>query len=118
MSNGKSEEMLSQLIRMVGTIQPTIEGLKSEITEIKADIGGIKSEITEMKSDIGEIKCEQKSIREELQELRYRQAQFELKSENRHQEVMRAIHSLKADQDYIFQKTIRNEREIEKLKNQ
>lgn len=111
MSNGKSEEMLSQLIRMVGSIQPVILEMKSEITEIK-------SEITEMKSDISEIKCEQKSMREELQELKERQAQFELKSDNRHQEVMRAIHSLKADQDYIFQKAVRNEREIEKLKNQ
>lgn len=82
MSNGNSEEMLSQLIRMVGNLQ-----------------------------------VEFKEMKENLQEMKERQIQFEVKSEDRHEELLRTIHSIKADNDYIWQKTVRNEREIEKLKN-
>ncbi|SOC34850.1 hypothetical protein [Ureibacillus acetophenoni] len=75
MSNGNSEEMLAQLIKMVGSLQV------------------------------------------EFKEMKERQIQSEVKSEERHEELLRTIHSIKADQDYIWQKAVRNEREIEKLKN-
>lgn len=102
MSNGKTEEMLTQLIQIVGAIQSEIQGMKAEIEGMKAEIQGIKAEIKEIKTEIREIK--------------ERQDEYEMKNEERYDELMRAINTIKADQDYIWQKAVRNEREIDKLK--
>lgn len=102
MSNGKTEEMLTQLIQIVGAIQSEIQGMKAEIKGMKAEIQGIKAEIKEIKTEIREIK--------------ERQDEYEMKNEERYDELMRAINTIKADQDYIWQKAVRNEREIDKLK--
>lgn len=109
MSNGNMEEMLTQLIQMVGTMLP-------EFKEMKAEQQNIKAELQEIRSELQEVRNEQQSMKSELQEIKERQLEFELKSEVRHEELLRTIHSIKADQDYIFIKTVRNEREIEKLK--
>lgn len=74
MSNGNSEEMLSRLIRMVGNLQV---------------------EFKEMKVDLQDMK-------ENLQEMKERHIQFEVKNEDRHEELLRTIHSIKADNDYIW----------------
>lgn len=117
MSNGNMEEMLSQLIRMVGTLNNEFQEMKSEQQSIKAELQEVKSEQQSIKAEIQEIKLEQQSIKAELKEIKERQIQFEVQTKDLFDEVLRAIHSIKADQDYIFIKTVRNEREIEKLKN-
>lgn len=110
MSNGKSEEMLTQLIGMVGTLHADIKEIKEEVHELKEKVNELKGEVTELKGEVQDLKVE-------FHEYKDRQIQFEQKSEERHEELLRTIHSIKADQDYIWQKAVRNEREIEKLKN-
>lgn len=137
MSNGNSEEMMSQLIQMVGALNRSfnemkmdiqelktevgvmkedIQGIKIEMAGMKEDIQGLKIDVASLKEDNQSIKEEVKEIKKDLQEVKERQLQFELKNEDRHEELLRTINSMKADQDYIFMKTVRNEREIEKLK--
>ncbi|MFC5560053.1 hypothetical protein ACFPN4_13325 [Ureibacillus thermophilus] len=116
MSNGKTEEMLTQLIQIVGAIQSEIQGMKAEIQGMKAEIQGMKAEIQGMKAEIQGIKAEIKEIKTEIREIKERQDEYEMKNEERYDELMRAINTIKADQDYIWQKAVRNEREIDKLK--
>ncbi|WP_052124172.1 hypothetical protein [Ureibacillus manganicus] len=118
MSNGKMEEMLTQLIKMVGKIQSEQQEMKVEILGIKAEQQGMRTEFQWMKTELQEIKAEQQgmktklqeikleqqSMKEQISEIKASQAQFEQKSEDRHQEILRTLHSFKADQDIFFRK--------------
>ncbi|MBB2482269.1 hypothetical protein H5P36_19010 [Bacillus sp. APMAM] len=83
MNGEKIENMLSQLIRMVGSIQSTQQ-------EMKADLKSMKSQIENL----------------------------EIKQEERHKEILDRFKSLENDQDFIWEKTARNEREIGNIKRQ
>jgi chromosome segregation ATPase len=100
----KIENMLSQLIRMVGNIQ-------SEQQEMKQELQGMKQAQQEMKQEIQEIKQVQQDMQGKLQE-------FEVKEEERHQTVLDRLKALETDQDFIWEKTARNEREIGNIKRQ
>jgi len=97
MNVDKVENMLSQLIRMVGNMQ-------SEQQEMK-------QELKEMKQELVEVKQTQQDMQSKLQEL-------EVKGEERHQEVLGRFKTLEMDQDFIWEKTARNEREIGNIKRQ
>lgn len=71
----------------------------------------MNQEQTGIKKIIEEIKQEQVEIKNELQE-------FETKGEERHKEVMDRFTSIERDQDFIWEKTARNEREIANIKRQ
>jgi hypothetical protein len=64
-----------------------------------------------MKQDITGLKHENKSIKEEISEMK-------LENEKHHQETLNEFKVLKADLDLIWDKTVRNEREIAKIKCQ
>jgi hypothetical protein len=88
MKERKTEEMLSQLIGMVGNMREDLLGVKEEICVIKEDLQGVKEE----------------------------QVKINQLSEIRHKEIMNKFDLLVIDQDYIWEKSARNEREIAKLK--
>ena len=44
--------------------------------------------------------------------------ELELKGEERHQEVLDRFKALEIDQNFIWEKTVRNEREIANIKGQ
>ena len=104
MNEDKMENMLSQLIRMVGSIQ-------SDIQEIKQEQQEIKQEQQEMKREQQEMKRVQQEMQSKLQEL-------EVKGEERHQEVLDRFKALEIDQNFVWEKTARNEREIANIKGQ
>jgi chromosome segregation ATPase len=132
MSNGKVEEMLTQIIKIVGSMQSDfqemkgdISGLKSEVQEMKVDISGLKSEVQEMKVDISGLKSEVqemkgdiKGLKSELQDLKFDIQEERLKNEERHKEVLSHFKALENDQDFIWEKAVRNEREIAHIKRQ
>ena len=93
----KIENMLSQLIRMVGSIQSEQQEMKQELQGIKQELQGVKQELVGVKQD---------------------QQEIEVKGEERHQEVLDRFKALENDQDFIWEKTARNEREIGNIKRQ
>lgn len=124
----KIEDKLAQLIRMVGSIQKDqqemkqeIREMKQEICEMKQEIQGIKQEQSEMKQEIQTIKGEQQSMKEDLQEIRgltQRVEELDAKEERRHREVLKRFKSIEIDQDFIWEKTSQNERDIANIKKQ
>jgi peptidoglycan hydrolase CwlO-like protein len=104
MNEGKIETMLSQLIKMVGNSQ-------AEQQEMKQDLQEMKREQHEMKIDVHEIKQHQKNMQEKLQEL-------ETNGEERHKEIVARFTAIETDQDFIWEKTAKNEREIAQIKGQ
>ena len=93
----KIENMLSQLIRMVGNIQSEQQEMKQELQGIKQELQGVKQELVGVKQG---------------------QQEIEVKGEERHQEVLDRFKALENDQDFIWEKTARNEREIGNIKRQ
>ncbi|WP_413375770.1 hypothetical protein [Alkalihalobacillus sp. 1P02AB] len=87
----KIEDMLSQLIHMVGTMKAEQEEMKSEITGIKADLGTVKREQGELKDTVNILKRD---------------------NEHAHKEMAETLKSLESDQDFIWKKAVKNERDI------
>lgn len=97
MNEDKVENMLSQLIKMVGNIQSEQQDMKLAQEDMK-----LAQE---------DMKLVQKDMLNKLQEL-------ETKGEERHKEIKDRLKSLENDQDFIWEKTARNEREIAHIKRQ
>lgn len=102
--------MLSQLIRMVESIQSTQQEMLAEIQIMKTDQQEMKAEIQSIKTDQQEMK-EDLSMKSQIENL-------EVKQEERHKEILDRFKSLENDQDFIWEKTARNEREIGNIKRQ
>lgn len=98
----RMEDMLTTLIIMVGDLNHQFQEMKIEQQEMK-------KEQQEMKRDIQEVKIEQKEMKNE---------QSIMRSENEKQfsEIQKTLMDIRIDQDHIWEKVVRNERELAKLK--
>ncbi|NHM31452.1 hypothetical protein [Neobacillus terrae] len=85
----RMENMLTDLIKITGNLNKEVQNLKKEMGDVKADLYGVKAE---MKKGFDDIKREQIKTNQILAEMR-------------------------ADQDFIWEKAAKNEREIAKIKN-
>jgi len=94
-NNHNIEDMLSQLITMVASIQV---------------------EHKEMKQALEGMHQEQKEMKRVQQEMQYKIQEIETKAEERHKEILDQLTALKHDQDFIWEKTVRHEREIHAIK--
>lgn len=73
----------------------------------------------EFKSDMVELRQELKSEISDLRkEFKSDMATMEEKNDQRHNEVMDKLNFLEINQDITWEKTVKNEREIERLKKQ
>ena len=106
----KVEEMLTTLITMVGNLNQELSVVKDAkgqlvlpLVEMKSEIVVIKSEMSEMKNEIVEMKSEMTEMKNEMN--------------HRHNEIMGKFGDLQKDQDHIWEKTVRNEREIARMKS-
>ena len=104
MNEDKIENMLSQLIRMVGNIQSEQQEMKQVQQDMQGRLQGMESKLQEMDSKLTDIEGNLQGI--------------EVKGEERHQEVLGRFKALEIDQDFIWEKTVRNEREIGTIKRQ
>lgn len=93
--NNNIEDMLSQLITMVAAIQV---------------------EHKEMKQALEGMHQEQKEMKRVQQEMHHKIDEIETKAEERHKEILDQFTAFKHDQDFIWEKTVRHEREIHAIK--
>ena len=102
MNDKKIEEMLSQLITMVGGIREEQTSMKEEQASFRHELQGMKEEQVSFRHELQGMKEELNSLRDE--------------SEIRHHEIMDRLSSLEFDHELTWEKTVRNEREIGKMK--
>jgi chromosome segregation ATPase len=102
----RMEEMLSNLIQMVGHTNEQLQEVKVEQQEMNRDLSGIRGEITEMKKDISIINGEITEMKKDITVINAEITQMKNKLNDMH-----------ADQDHIWEKAARNERELAKLKS-
>ncbi|WP_404332128.1 hypothetical protein [Mesobacillus maritimus] len=85
------------------------EKIESVLLQLIKMVGNIHTEQQEMRQDLQEMKQDQKTMQENLQEL-------EKKAKERHKERLVRFTAIETDQDFIWAKTARNEREIAHIK--
>ena len=104
MNDDKIENMLSQLIKMVGNIQ-------SEQQEMKLVQKDMENTMQDMQNKMLDLQNTMQDIQNKMQDI-------ETKGEECHKEIVNRFKSLENDQDFIREKTARNEREIGNIKRQ
>lgn len=77
--------------------------------EMKQDMLEMKQDMQEMKQDLREVKHDQQGLHVKVEKL-------ETKSEEQHQEIVARFKALEKDQDFIWEKTARNERDLAHIK--
>jgi Skp family chaperone for outer membrane proteins len=111
MNEDKIENMLSQLIRMVGNIQSEQQEMKRVQQDTQSKLQDMDSKLQDTQSKLQDMDSKLKDMQSKLQDI-------EVKGEERHQEVLGRFKALEIDQDFIWEKTVRNEREIGNIKRQ
>ncbi|ESU33474.1 hypothetical protein G3A_06025 [Bacillus sp. 17376] len=96
------EGMMSQLITMVGNLHNSMSDMQKDMKE--------------MQKDMKEMQTAQKEHGQKFESIELRMDKMETKNELRHQEVLNQIKRLEKDQDFIWEKAVRNERELEIMK--
>jgi formiminotetrahydrofolate cyclodeaminase len=97
-------------------MEERLENIENMLSQLIKMVGNLNIEQQEMKKEQQEMKKEQQEMKKEQQEMKKEFQNAGIKSEERHHEVVDRLKSLEIDQDFIWEKTVRNEREIENLK--
>ena len=127
MNEDKIENMLSQLIRMVGNIQSEQQEMKQVQQDMQGRLQGMESKMQDMDGKLQDMegklqgmegKLQKYGNNSKLQDMESKLQGIEAKGEERHQEVLGRFKALEIDQDFIWEKTVRNEREIGTIKRQ
>ncbi|MDQ1144012.1 putative nucleic acid-binding Zn-ribbon protein [Bacillus sp. SORGH_AS 510] len=95
----RMENMLTNLIKIVGTLSNEFQVMKEEMREMKVDIKDMKVEIKEMKHEIQTVKNDMEEVKKEQVA------------------TNRILIDIRANQDHIWEKAVKNERELAKLKS-
>ncbi|RHW42810.1 hypothetical protein D1B31_04325 [Neobacillus notoginsengisoli] len=96
------EDMLVQLVGMVAKTNTLQQEMQRDMKAMKGDMTSMQGDMTSMQGDMT-------SMREDFEAEK-------IKSAQRHEEVVDRLKALELDQDFIWEKTARNERELEVLK--
>ncbi|MGM0877179.1 MAG: hypothetical protein ACQEWV_21155 [Bacillota bacterium] len=112
------EEMLATLIKMVGSMYEEQTSMKKDLTIIKKEQTAMREEQTSMKKDLTIVKEEQTAMKEEQRSTREELNLMRSENDKRHNEIITRYDTLEADHEHTWEKAVRNEREIAKIKKQ
>ncbi len=101
----RMENMLTDLIKMVGNNNKELQEVKKEVSEIKTDLNEVKKDLNEVKRDLNEVKKDLSEVKRELNEVKEEQ-----------KVTNQTLSDMRADQDFIWEKAASNERELAKFK--
>lgn len=87
----RMENMLTDLIKTVAITNKEMKEMKDDVRILKDDVSVLKTDINELKMDMKVLKEAQETTNQLLQDMR-------------------------ADQDHIWEKTVKNERELAIIK--
>lgn len=130
--NNRMEEMLSALITMVGTIKSDLEIVKEDMAHLREDVNHLREDVNHLRVDVDHLRKDVDHLRKDVDQLQLDMDQvkcdmIEMKveikeirhdGERSHKEVMDKLSLIEADQDFIWDKVVRHEREMVKLKKQ
>ncbi|WP_419393309.1 hypothetical protein [Cytobacillus praedii] len=91
----KMEEMLTTLISMVGNMNDNQNKMDAQLEKMDARLDKMDTRLDKMDAQLGKFENNQSSMRNE---------------------ILTKLSDMQADQDHIWEKAARNERELAKLK--
>ncbi|WP_432776537.1 hypothetical protein AAFJ72_06765 [Brevibacillus gelatini] len=104
-----SEELLQQLIHMVGENNRIVKEVQQELREFKAEMYEFKAEMYEFKAEMYEFRAEMYRFRDEMYE-------FRDDAISRLERLERQDKLIEADLDLLHKKVSDHEREINRIK--
>lgn len=110
------EGMMSQLITMVGNIHNTMIEMQKTINGMQTRMDGMEKSMDGMEKSMDGMLAVQKEHGQKFEAIELGMDKMETKNELRHQEVLQHLKRLEKDQDFIWEKAVRNERELEIMK--
>ncbi|MEW8988098.1 MAG: hypothetical protein AB2401_14070 [Bacillus sp. (in: firmicutes)] len=93
-----------------------LERLEGMMSQLITMVGNLHNSMSEMQKDMKEMQTVQKEHGQKFESIELRMDKMETKNELRHQEVLHQLKRLEKDQDFIWEKAVRNERELEVMK--
>ncbi|MEH7343488.1 hypothetical protein V7122_06400 [Bacillus sp. JJ1532] len=93
----KIEEMLTTLITMVGGTNSRLDMVEARLSKVEESLDKVEEELKNLKKEVSVVKEDQKQMRSE---------------------IMEKLMVIQADQDLIWEKAVKNERDIVKMKAQ
>lgn len=118
------EGMLATLIGKVGrmevnfsNMQDDIKQLKGDSEHVKGDIVQIKREVGQIKGEVGQLKANVSALESCMNTIEKNQAAMREEIEVKFNVVDKKLDSLLAEQEFIWEKAVRTEREVGKMKN-
>lgn len=112
----RMEDMLTTLIKMVGSQNEKINHLSQGQTSMKEEMASIKEEMASIKGETASIRGETASIKGEMASIKGEMASMKSENAKKFAEILDKLADMQADQDHIWKKAASNERELEKLK--
>ncbi|PAV30959.1 hypothetical protein CIL05_04390 [Virgibacillus profundi] len=95
-----------------------LDRMENMVTQLITTVAKVVEEQNAQGKEQNAMKEEQASIREELTTVKLEQRSMREESKSRHHVVMGKLQSIESDQDHIWEKAVRNEREFARFKNQ
>ena len=113
----KMENMLSQLITMVGNLNEKQQATDSKLDTMDSKLQATDSKLHTMDSKLQATDSKLDTMDSKLQATDSKLDTMEKNNEERHTQVLERLRALEVDQNFIWEKAVRNEREISILKN-
>lgn len=93
-----------------------LERMEGLLTQLVTMAGNMHTVQKEHGAKLDKLETRMDSLEAKMESMESRMEFTEAKNEERHKEVITSIKRLEWDQDFIWEKTVRNERELESLK--
>lgn len=103
------EGMLTQLLTIVGNIQTVQQ-------EHGKRLDSIEKRLDNLEARMDYLETRMDSLETKMDNLEVRMDATDAKNDGRHSEIMDRFNRLEMDQDFIWEKAARNERELELIK--
>lgn len=119
----KMEEMLSTLILMVGNIKEEqtqtnerLDRIESRLDRIESRLDSVESRLDSVENRLDRVENRLDSLESRFDKMDGRLDNIEKEQISMRTEIMTKLSEMEADQDHLWQKTIKNERDIVKVK--
>lgn len=117
------EEMLTSIIAMVGKTNSIQQSMENRLQSLEDRMQGLENRLQSLEDRMQGLENRMQSLEDRMQTMEDKmqgifaeQAEMRRENEIRFNKIDKKIESLLADQDHIWEKAVRNEREIAKIK--
>lgn len=114
----KMEEMLATLINMVGNTNSRLDKVEEKLDKIEVRLDKVEERLDKMDERFDKMEARLDKMDERFDKVDVRLEKIQDDQRITRREIMEKLIVIQADQDHIWEKAVRNEREIAQVKSQ